>query len=144
MARGGKSRAEEFRDVLYRRRKSAGKGLSWAEPDYFADGSGCRLGVTWAKEERGSWCLRLVEGKFDDAVLLCQSRPNAALIIRLPRDFVSCYLRNLSRGQGGEIRLNVVLRRGYFYLNVPEPVGSVDISKFLEKELLLVPQREYA
>jgi len=141
---GGKSRADDFRRAYYRRRKDDGKPLKWIESDYFEDESGCRLGVTWSKEGNGCWFLNLMEGKFDEAVLLCQIRTDAARVIHLPRPFVNRWWHSLSRDKKGEIKFKVVKHHGHFCIDPLKPADRVDVSEFVENEpLVCAVRKEY-
>jgi hypothetical protein len=63
---------------------------------YFRDEKGVVLGVTFSSEDDGTWFLNLKKGRFDEAVLLCQTRADLAQVINLPRAFLDRYGRQLT------------------------------------------------
>jgi hypothetical protein len=135
-ASGGKSRAADFRAGYYQRQLDKGDRLSWIERDYFLDASGCKLGITWSREDNSTWFFNLMQDRFEEAVLLCQVRPDAAIVVHLPKTFINRYWHSLSRDEKGEIKFNIVREHGSFYLRIPQPTGLVDISAFVQKDAL--------
>jgi hypothetical protein len=118
MAKAGKERAQDFRREYYRREKQSGRPLNHTESDYFTDQLGCRIGVTWSQEGERGWFLNLMDGKFDAAVLLCQVRPDASAVIRLPKEFINKHWLAFSRDEKGEIKFNVVRERGCYCMRI--------------------------
>jgi hypothetical protein len=58
-----------------------------------------------------------MSGKFDDAILLCQTKPNESLVVRLPRTFLNRYRNLLSRDTRGQVKFNIVRERGTFFIS---------------------------
>lgn len=140
---GGKSRADEFRRAYYRRRKESGHPLKWIESDYFENEHGVKVGVTWSEEHDGKWFLNLMEGRFHEAVLLCEVKPDTSKVVHLPSGFVNRWWNHLSRDQKGEIKFKLLRDHGHFALELLKPAGPVDVSEFVESEPLVCPIREY-
>ncbi len=137
----GKIRAEDFREAFAKRQREGGKVFKWVQSDYFVDAQKRRYGVTWSCEHSGTWFLNLLEGEFDLAVLLCEVRPGVATILLLPNGFVNRYWHSFSRDKNGEMKFNVIKKSGRFHLQIPQPVGLVDVSDFVSPELLEAPER---
>jgi hypothetical protein len=137
---GGKRRAQEFRLAYYKRRKASASPLKYVDSDYFRDAGGTRVGVTWSKKHERGWFLNLLEGKFDEAVLLCQVLPNESVVVRLPPAVINRYWHSWSRDENGEMKFNIVQERGRWFLRVPEPVGLVPADDYVEKERVVVSE----
>lgn len=140
MASGGKRRAQDFRKAYWKSEKENGRRLTPVESDYFRDAMGSKVGITWSEENGSKWFLNLMEGKFDEAVLLCQVKPEESVAIQLPKSFVNRYWHNFSRDEKGEVKFNVVRDRGRFYIRLPEPVGLTDISEFVSKQSVVAAE----
>jgi len=124
--------------------KAREKKLKCLESDYFVDGAGVRVGITWSEEHDNRWFLNLLENKFDEAVLLCQTKSDESLAVRLPKAFINRHWHHFSRDGIGEIKFVVMRERGSFYVQLVQPVGKVDVSEYVEKDRVVASEWEYA
>lgn len=141
MATSGKRRADDFRLAYYRSEKALGNKLTRIDSDYFLDKSGVKVGITWSKEiEPGKWFLNLMEGKFNEAILLCQTKPDESVVIALPRSFIDRHWHSLSKDAKREVKFSILRERGRFFIRLSEPTGLVDVSEFLRGERVISPE----
>jgi hypothetical protein len=73
-------------------------------------------------------------------ILLCEVRPDASKVLTLPTEFMNRYWHAFSRDQKGEMKFNVVNQRGRLHLQIPQPVGLVDVADFVSPDLLIAPE----
>jgi hypothetical protein len=143
---GGKPRASECRGAFLDREKKRGNPLRRLRGSYFKNTAGLTIGITWSFESKDKscpWFFNLLEGQFDEAVLLCEINKEAVQVIHLPKTFLDRYAKQMSRGKNGRIMFNVGKRNGIFFLQLPNPVGWVDVSNYAEKEPLACPHVEF-
>jgi len=140
MSPGGKRRAEDFRKAYFHHEKQNGNESQLVENDYFTDEQGAKVGITWSEEPDGTWFLNLRSGKFDDAILLCQTKPDGSLVVRLPRVFLNRYRNLLSRDTRGQFKFNIVRERGTFYIRLLRPAGLTDISSFVSRQKVIAKE----
>jgi hypothetical protein len=136
-----KPRAHDFRLAYYRSEKAKGNKLTHTDSDYFEDKSSVKIGITWSEEiEPGNWFLNLMQGKFREAVLLCQTKPDESVAIVLPRTFIDRYWHNFSRAENGEMKFTIRRERGIFYIQLLEPVGWVEATDYVRTERVISPE----
>jgi hypothetical protein len=143
---GGKPRADECRGAYLSRERKRGNILSHIRRSYYKNPAGLSVGITWSKEDTAKscpWFLNLLDGEFDEAVLLCEISKEAVQVIHLPKTFFDRYGKQMSRGKKGQIKFNVSKRNGHFHLQVPKPVGWIDIADYTDKEPLICPRDEF-
>ena len=145
---GGKAEASEFRNGYLAREKSRGRHLTPLGGIYFRNDEGVVLGVTFSSEKgkRGgetSWFLNLLRGKFQDAVLLCQTSTDCAKVVHLPRAFLDRVWQRLSRDGKGEVKFNLAKREGKFWLQVPGPTGWMDVDEYVDGDVAVSRQPRY-
>jgi hypothetical protein len=143
---GGKFRADECRAAYLDRERKKGNPLNRVRRSYFKNAVGLTVGITYSSEDRSKscpWFLNLLDGQFDEAVLLCEITKEAVQVIHLPKTFLDRYGKQMSRGKKGQIKFNVSKRNGHFHLQVPNPVGWIDVTDFTEKESLICPHVEF-
>jgi len=143
---GGKPRASECRGAFFDRERKLGNPLKRLRCSYFKNAAGLTIGITWSsedKDKRCPWFFNLLEGQFDEAVLLCEINNDLVQVIHLPKTFFDRYAKQMSRGKKRRIMFNVGKRNGDFSLQLPNPVGWVDVSNYTEKEPLLCPHLEF-
>jgi hypothetical protein len=143
---GGKFRADECRAAYYDREKKRGNSLSRIRRSYFKNSAGSTLGITYSKEDRDKscpWFLNLLDGQFDEAVLLCEISKEAVQVIHLPKTFFDRYGKQMSHGKKGQLKFNVSKRNGHFFLQVPDPVGLIDVTNYTEQEPLVCPHLDF-
>jgi len=143
---GGKPRADECRGAYLSMEKKRGNILSHIRRSYYKNSEGLSVGITWSKEDKEKscpWFLNLLDGQFDEAVLLCEISKEAVQVIHLPKTFFDRYGRQMSRGKKGQIKFNVSKRNGRFHLQLPDPVGWIDATDYTEKEPLICPHLEF-
>ncbi|MGD0745600.1 MAG: hypothetical protein ABSA45_10635 [Verrucomicrobiota bacterium] len=143
---GGKFRADECRAAYLDRERKNGNPLNRVRRSYFKNAAGLTVGITYSSEDRSKscpWFLNLLDGQFDEAVLLCETTKEAVQVIHLPKTFLDRYGKQMSRGKKGQLKFNVSKRNGRFSLQVPDPVGWIDITDYTEKEPLTCPHLEF-
>ncbi len=142
---GGKERAQECRIAYVGREKKRGKNLMHVRSAYYRNDAGHIVGITFSsekKDKKGTWFLNLKNEQFQEAVLLCEMSQDSVQAIHLPKRFLDKYARNMSRDHKGQIKFNVTRLNSRFSLLIPEPVGSVDVMEYVDRELLLCPHQE--
>jgi|GEM_PF-3874828 len=143
---GGKFRADECRGAYFDREEKRGNTLKRIRRSYFKNSAGSILGITYSKEDRDKscpWFLNLLDGQFDEAVLLCEISKESVQVIHLPKTFFDRYGKQMSRGKKGQLKFNVAKRNGHFGLQVPNPVGWIDVTDYTEKEPLVCPHLDF-
>ena len=140
---GGKAKAREFRSAYLSREKRRGRNLVNTGSIYFRDDKGSALGVTFASEKNNTWFLNLLKGRFSEAVLICQTKPDLAQVVKLPHDFLNRYGGQMSRDQKDEVKFFLERRDGRFWLQIPEPVGWVDVNLYVDNEPLVNEPLQY-
>lgn len=142
---GGKPRARDCRLAYLTREKSQGKTLRRDHSLYYRNDSDTVVGITFSSkdEKKGTWFLNLQEGEFQEAVLLCETDSELVQIIHLPKDFFARYGRQLSQDESGKVKFNLKQSNGHFLLQVPDPIGWVDVMKFVESKPLICPRKDY-
>jgi hypothetical protein len=142
----GKSGAADFRYAYLAHEKERGKHFEKVGRVYYRNDEGAVLGVTFSSEDKGkresTWFLNLKDKEFHEAVLLCQTRPDTARIVHLPRAFIDKVIQRLSIDEKGMRKFNLARREGKFWLQVPGPTGWVDVQDYTEGELV-VPRRPH-
>lgn len=106
---------------------------------YFKNEVGTVLGITWKGKEKEKWFLNLQDGQFDEAVLLCETHPELAQVIHLPKQFFGRYSRHLSMDGKGQVKFNVERQNGRFLLQVPGFADLVDVMEHMDSEPLICP-----
>lgn len=143
---GGRPRAHECRWAFVDREKKRGNPLKRFRGIYFKNAASLTIGITWSFEDKDKscpWFFNLREGQFDEAVLLCEINKEAVQVIYLPKTFLDRYAGQMSRGKNGRIMFNVGKWKGNFSLQLPNPVGWIDVSNYTEKEPLVCPHQEF-
>jgi len=143
---GGKFRADECRGAYLDREKERGNLLKRVRRSYFKNAGGLTVGITYSSEDRAKscpWFLNLLDGQFDEAVLLCEITKEAVQVIHLPKTFFDRYAKQMSRDKKGQIKFNVSKRNGRFFLQIPDPVGWKDVTDYTEKQPLVCPHQEF-
>lgn len=92
------------------------------------------------KDKKGTWFLNLQQGEFDEAVLLCEITGDAVLPVSLPKGFLDRSGRSLSRDSKRQIKFNVVRQNNRYFLQIPDPVGPVDVTENVDREILRYPR----
>lgn len=139
---GGKYRADECRAAYLDKERERGVLLKRLRSSYFKNPAGLTVGITYSSEDRTKscpWFLNLLDSQFDEAVLLCEISKEAVQVIHLPKTFFDRYGKQMSRGKRGRIMFNVSKRNGRFRLQLPDPVGWLDVTDYTEKEPLTCP-----
>jgi hypothetical protein len=97
---------------------------------FFAPKLRLRIGVAYAHEggRTNRWFLGLEEGKFDHAVLLCESKSGRVTHLSLPREFIAKYGSSFPR-KDGQLKINLVMRGGEFCLLLP-PGRPINVEQF--------------
>lgn len=143
---GGKYRADECRGAYLDRERRRGVLLKRLRRSYFKAAAGLTVGITYSSEDRTKscpWFLNLLDGQFDEAVLLCEISREKVQVIHLPKTFFDRYGKQMSHDKKGQVKFNVSKRNGRFFLQVPDPVGWMNIMDYTEKEPLLCPHLEF-
>jgi hypothetical protein len=143
---GGKYRADECRAAYLEKEKERGVLLKRLRRSYFKKAAGLTVGITYSSEDRTKscpWFLNLLDGQFDEAVLLCEISKQMVQVIHLPKTFFDRYGKQMSHDKKGQVKFNVSKRNGRFFLQVPDPVGWIDIMDYTEKEPLVCPHLEF-
>jgi hypothetical protein len=144
---GGKVRADECRDTYVAREKRRGNTLNRLRRGYYQNRDGSTVGITYSshkKDKKDTWFLNLQEGQFQEAVLLCEASSDSVHVIHLPMTFMTRYGRQMSRDGKGQVKFNVSRRNGRFLLQVPEPVGWLEIMEYVESDPLVCQPIRYA
>jgi hypothetical protein len=140
---GGKERAAECRAAYLEREKFRGRALTKIRGIYYKGPAGLSVGITWSGESDQTWFFNLKDGRFHEAVLLCENGQASVQALRLPRPFLDQYGRKLSRDKNGMVKFYIQLRGGRMQLQVPEPVGWVDVTPFMDAENLNCSHEKY-
>jgi hypothetical protein len=137
-------RARLARSAYFDQQREMGKTYAKVGRIYYRGEDGAILGVTFSSDKGGkSWFLNLKANEFQEAVLLCQTGPRSVKAIHLPRTFIDRYAKQLSEDNKGEVKFNILREAGKWLLEVPQPVGPVDVSSYLSREELTCRRREY-
>ncbi len=137
---GAKERASAYRTAYVVREKRRGKNLIKVRSAYYRNDVGVIVGITYSSEKKlkkDAWFLNLQDKQFQEAVLLCETGPNSAQAIHLTAPFFEKYGRTLSKDEKRQVKFNVLRLHGRFYLQIPEPVGSVDVTEYVDGEPLI-------
>jgi hypothetical protein len=125
-----RTNAEKIREAFLQRLISEGVHLRLIKgKTIYLTKSGQRVGIAVATERQSNhWFLGLPIGRFDHAVLLCQSDAGDVVEIRLPDKFFSKYgsVMSLSKSR---VPLNIVQKNGEALVQVPGTDG-VSVSSF--------------
>ena len=95
---------------------TAGTGLSRISEAVYRHESGSRIAMPYASEIDGGWWMGSYEGRFDEALLLCESG-TATVSLHLSRALVAKHLANLGRS-GGRVIFHVDRYAGGFALRL--------------------------
>ena len=140
---GGKERARECRAAYIEREKRRGKNLVKIRSAYYRNDAGSVVGITFSsekKDKKGAWFLNLQDGQFQEAVLLCETSSDSVQAVHLPKHFLEKIGRDLSKDDKGQVvKFNVLRQNGRFSLQIPEPVGPVDVTEFVDGEPFICP-----
>jgi hypothetical protein len=140
---GGKPRAEECVFAYVTRERKRGKILREVSRGYYSTDAGLIIGITASenKDKEDVWFLNRKEGKFQEAVLLCEKDRDSVYVVYLPKSFLDRYMRQMSRDKKGQIKFNIERRNGTFSLLLPKPIGRLDLRNYVESEPLICPRR---
>jgi hypothetical protein len=143
---GGKPRAEECAFAYVARERKRGKILREVSRGYYSTDTGLIIGITASenKDKKDVWFLNRKDGQFQEAVLLCEKDRDSVYVIHLPKSFLDRHTRQMSRDKKGQIKFNIERRNGTFSLQVPKPIGRLDVTDYVESEPLICPRRGIA
>jgi hypothetical protein len=134
---GKGERARIARHAFFARQREKGKSYTKVGRIYFRSDEGVVLGITFSSDKgNGYWFLNLKEGEFQEAVLLCQTGPRSVRALYLPKIIVNKYAGQMSEDHKGEIKFNVRRQEDKFLLDIPQPVGPVDVTSHFDGEEL--------
>ena len=85
----------------------------------------------------------LLNGQFEEAVLLCEVSRDTVQVIHLPKSFFERYGRQTSRDRNGQVKFNVAARDGRFSVQVPDPIGWIDVTEYADTKPLICPRFEH-
>lgn len=124
-----KERGRRHRENFVRTLANMGVVLQPLKGVIFRSPRGILVGIASASEskKKDSWFLGLPEGRFEQAVLLCEEHSGNLRHFSLPKEFMSEHGEALSR-KDGQIKFNV-FRRNEFVLHLPRH-GCVSIEDF--------------
>ena len=138
-------RARVARRAYFDRQKEKGKTYRQVGRIYYRNDEGTTAGITFSSDKGdGSWFLNLKAGAFQECVFLCQTGSKSVKVIHLPKAFVERHERHLSKDRKNEIKFNFVRDGGKWLLEIPQPVGPVDVTSFVEREELVCARNDYA
>ena len=142
--RGKAERARFARRAFFEKERALGKSYMKVGRVYFRGEDGTILGVTFSSEKGdGTFFLNLIRGRFHEAALLCEAGPRSVRVVHLPRSFIDRYAGQMSVDGRGEVKFNIRRDGGKWLLEVPQPVGPLDISGYVSPEELTCCIPEY-
>jgi hypothetical protein len=122
---------------FFEQQKKKGKRYTKVESIYYKNSEGAVQGVTFSSYKRnGSWFLNLKSSGFEDAILLCQTGPRSIRAIHLPKTILQKYGHQMSKDHKGMLKFNIRREADKFILDVPQPVGPVDVTPYVDAEEL--------
>jgi hypothetical protein len=136
---GGKERASECRTAFLDREKFRGRALTKIRGVYYKGTAGLSVGITWSAESDQTWFWNLKDGRFQEAILLCENGQDSVQALRLPKPFLDQYGPKLSRDRKGMVKFYVQRKGNRTQLQVPDPIGWVDVTSILDVEILNCP-----
>lgn len=138
---GGKPRSEECTLAYVMRERKRGNILRKISRGYYSTNAGLIVGITASenKDKKDVWFLNRKDGQFQEAVLLCEKDRDSVYVVHLPKSFLDRHTRQMSRDKKGQVKFNVERRNGTFSLQVPKPIGRLDVTDYVEREPLICP-----
>jgi hypothetical protein len=141
---GKQERARVARRAYFARQTEKGKTYRQVGRIYYRNEEGTTTGITFSSDKGGgSWFLNLKADAFQECVFLCQTGPRSVKVIHLPKAFVERHGRYFSKDRKDEIKFNFVLDGQRWLLEVPQPVGPIDVTSFVEREELICARNDY-
>jgi hypothetical protein len=140
---GGKPRAEECTFAYVMREKKRRNILREVSRGYYSTNTGLIIGITASenKDKKDVWFLNRKAGQFQEAVLLCEKDRDSVYVVHLPKSFLDRHVQQMSRDKKGQIKFNIERRNETFSLQVPKPIGRLDVTNYVESEPLICPHR---
>jgi hypothetical protein len=131
-------RGRVARLAFFEQQRKKGKTYKKVGRIYYKNGDGNVQGITFSSynESNGTWFLNLKIDGFQDAILLCQIGPRSIRAVYLPRTIFQKYGNQLSRDHKGMVKFNIRREGEKFVLDVPQPVGPVDVTTYADPEVL--------
>jgi len=136
-------RARIARQAYFERQQERGKFYKKVGRIYYRNGDGVVLGITFSSDNGGNWFLNLKANDFQEAVLMCQSVPRSVRAIHLLTEFFNKHEKQLSEDRKGEVKFNFVRDGNRWLLEVPQPIGMLDVTKYADPEELICKRLEF-
>lgn len=112
----GELRRKKFLDTV----KQKGIYLSQIKGVRYKSQQNNLVGIASASEvTSGHWFLGLPPDNYDTVVLLCENKNGIVNNIIPSREFITRYLKHLSRDSNGQIKFNISNRNGKFVISIP-------------------------
>ncbi len=135
---GKAERAQLARRAFFARQKEKGKTYTKVGRIYFRNEEGVVVGITFSSDEgSGSWFLNLTRGKFQEAVLLCQTGPRTVRALNLPKIIIAKYADQMSQDHKGMIKFNIRRQGNKYLLDIPQPIGPLDVTSHFDADELV-------
>jgi hypothetical protein len=131
-------RGRVARLAFFNHQKKKGKTYTKVGRIYYKNSEGTVQGITFSSynESNGTWFLNLKVDGFQDAILLCQTGPRSIRAVYLSKTIFQKYGNQMSRDHKGMVKFNIRREGEKFMLDVPQPVGPVDITAYADPEVL--------
>jgi hypothetical protein len=137
-------RGRVARLAFFDQQKKKGKTYMKVGRIYYKNGEGIVQGVTFSSDKgNGSWFLNLKADGFQDGILLCQTGPRSIKAVYLPKTIFQKYGHRMSKDHKGMVKFNLRCEGEKFILDVPQPVGPVDVTTYVDAEELECRRSEF-
>lgn len=132
-----KKKGKAYRDRLIYELEARGISLFHVEGTTYKTKKGGLVGIAYASERISNrWFLGLPSNDYSSVILICESKKGNFLNFILPEDFLRKNIKKLSRDDYGQIKFNIFLKGGHYYLRIPNE-ENVNIDNFQNNYLAL-------